>query len=161
MIKNNERARIFFNYSCSILRILIGLLFLYSGISKFTGIVFFRYSIITLKLFAFNLTEIITYTIPSIEIILGLLFVIGLFVRFTAIHLNVLIIGFSYICYHAIQISLGNCNCLGAFVKMNYGYYHFVILLILFILNTLIALNKNNFWSLDKLISKNKKIGSI
>ncbi len=157
MIGNKTKVKVFSYYAFSAVRILMGLLFIYSGISKFADIISFRYSLITLKLFAFNITEIITFAVPSIEIILGLLLVFGLFKRFAAIHLNVLIAGFAYVTYHAIQINLGNCNCLGSFIRMNYSYLHFILLLVLFALNIFIALNKVNFWALDNVILKKKK----
>ena len=157
MVINRKRACIFYNSAISVIRILIGLLFLYSGISKFSDIISFRYAVITLKLFSFNITEIITFTVPSIEIILGLFFIFGIFIRFAAIHLNVLIASFAYISYHAMQINLGNCNCLGSFVRMSYGYYHFALLSILFVLNILAALNKKNFWALENIVFKKKQ----
>lgn len=135
----------------------MGLLFFYSGVSKFASITNFRYSVVSLKLFSFELTEIITYAIPSIEIILGSLLIIGLFIRFAAIHLNVLMLGFTYISFHALQLNLGECNCLGGFVAMKYDSSHFILLFILFTLNVFIALNKTNFWAADNIIFKKKK----
>lgn len=135
----------------------MGLLFFYSGVSKFASIANFRYSVVSLKLFSFELTEIITYAIPSIEIILGFLLIVGLFIRFAAIHLNVLMLGFTYISFHALQLNLGECNCLGGFVVMKYDSSHFILLFILFTLNVFIALNKTSFWAADNIIFKKKK----
>ena len=157
MVFNRKKVCYFYNYFIPVVRILIGLLFLYSGISKFADIISFRYAVTTLKLFAFNITEIITFTVPSVEIILGLFLIFGIFIRFAAIHLNVLIAGFAYISYHAMQINLGNCNCLGSFVRMSYGYYHFVLLFVIFALNIFTALNKQNFWALENIIFRKRK----
>lgn len=158
MSNNKIKFSFIGKYSFSIIRILIGLLFLYSSISKFLNIVCFRYSIMSLKMFSFELTMFITYAIPWIELILGLFLIFGLFTRFAAIHAGGLMIIFAFVTYYAMWMNIsGDCNCPSFFVSMSHDIWHIVLLIFLFISNMLLAINRNYIWALDNIIRDRKK----
>src|SRR6056297_567164 len=102
-----------------ILRILTGLIFIFSGITKLISLDHFELYIYSFKIFSLNISFIISRLIISIEFILGLLLIIGLYrkkvwwltmgllVAFSIFLLVLLLLGYS-----------GNCNCFGEVLKM-------------------------------------------
>ena len=142
---------IHFSYIALAIRIGMGILFIFSGISKFAAIANFRYAVTLLKLFYFPVREVITFSIPTIEIILGILLVIGLFTDFALAHLNVLLIGFIYISFQAMSIKLvEGCECLGEVFHLKYDMNHIILIFVLFLFNIIALFDRYKIWTLDR-----------
>ncbi|MHB1253465.1 MAG: MauE/DoxX family redox-associated membrane protein [Candidatus Humimicrobiaceae bacterium] len=140
-----------FSYIVFAIRIGMGILFIFSGISKFAAIANFRYAVTLLKLFYFPVREVITFSIPTIEIILGILLIIGLFTDFALVHLNILLIGFTYISFHAMSIKLvEGCECLGQVFNLKYDMNHIILIFILFLFNIIVFFDRYKIWTLDR-----------
>jgi uncharacterized membrane protein YphA (DoxX/SURF4 family) len=129
----------------------MGIVFIFSGISKFAAISNFRYAVTLLKLFYFPVREVIVFSIPTIEIILGLMLVIGIFTDFALVHLNILLIGFAYISYQAIIIKLvDGCDCFGEVFHLNYDVKHIILIFALILINIIALFDRYKVWTLDR-----------
>lgn len=155
---DNSKFKIVYNYFGFAIRIGMGILFIFAGLSKFANIVNFRYAVTILKLFYFPIREIITFSIPAIEIIIGVLLIIGLFTDFALIHLNVILIGFGYISFHAINIKLlEGCECFGQVFNLKYDMNHLILIFVLFFFNILALFDRKKVWTLDRLFRLRKE----
>jgi rhodanese-related sulfurtransferase/uncharacterized membrane protein YphA (DoxX/SURF4 family) len=142
----------FFKYAIPVIRIIIGMAFLLSGILKLIDIKGFREIIETMGLLGGPLPFLASILIPVLEVILGLMLVLGIFIRITALHLNVLVIIFAWVAFYILRNRPDMlCGCFGGFFDMTFSIYHFVILFIIFILNLIIVIEPNDTWTLQKL----------
>ena len=164
----NESKKILIKYSVPVLRILIGLAFFVSGLLKVIDLKAFQRIVISLGLLNGPLPLLASIIIPVLELILGIMLVIGVFTRIAAIHLNVVIIIFSWVTFYVLENRPDLlCGCFGTFFDMTFGVYHFIALFIFFILNLILIVQSGDTWSLEKMfkerIPKNKKmlIGEI
>jgi len=164
----NEPKKILIKYSVPVLRILIGLAFFVSGMLKVIDLKAFQRIVISLGLLNGPLPLLASIIIPVLELILGIMLVIGVFTRIAAIHLNVVIIIFSWVTFYVLENRPDLlCGCFGTFFDMTFGVYHFIALFIFFILNLILIVQPVDTWSLEKMfkerIPKNKKmlIGEI
>ena len=143
------------NYLSPALRIIIGILFIISGILKLTNIESFRYTIFSLSFFNTSISNIIIYLIPVIEIILGAVFALGIFIRFTAIHLDVLVFLFMFVTFYALRNNLDlSCGCFGGLWDMKFTWYHMLVLFIVFTANIFILIDIKDIWSFEKFLKE-------
>lgn len=148
-----NRFKVRYSYFTFAVRIAIGIFFIYSGVSKFASLALFRYSVNGLKLFFGPAREAVTLLIPAVEIILGVLLVIGLFTDFAFIHLNVLLLGFALISFYAISIKYEElCHYCGQGLNLRYDVKHLIVAFIFFIINILALVDRYKIWSLDRYI---------
>lgn len=146
----------YFNYFLFAIRIFLGCVFIFSAISKLSDLNSFRWALVNLQLIYWTTSIFLSYAIPLAEIILGLLLLIGLFKKFAAIHLGLLIIAFGWVSYFAWKHSeVRDCNCLGKLIPLHYGIPHIILLVFLLCLVILVFLDKKNIWSLDSKIRRN------
>jgi len=146
-----NKLQINYSYIAFAIRVGMGILFVFSGISKFASIANFRFAVTLLKLFYFPVREVITFSIPTIEIILGLLLIAGLFTDFALVHLNILLIGFAYISFQAMSIKLvEGCECLGQVFNLKYDMNHVILIFLLFVINLAAFFDRYKIWSLDR-----------
>lgn len=144
-------------YSIFISRMILGAIFLFSGISKSFDIASFRWSLMELKIFGWTLASFVSVAVIIAEILLAVLILLGLFKRFATIHLGVLIIAFAWISIFAVLHSnFENCNCLGKWINLSYGTPHMVLLVFLFILDAFIFFDRSDFLALDRFIKKRR-----
>lgn len=142
-------------YSIFILRMIVGLTFLYSGISKSLDLANFRWALIELKIFGWTLASFISIVVIMAEILLSVLILLGLFKKFASIHLGILIIAFGWVSVFAIvQGNFENCNCLGKWINLSYGPPHIILLSVLLVFTIFIFMDRSNFWGLDKYLKK-------
>jgi len=147
----NESKKILFKYSIPVLRILIGLVFFVSGLIKIIDLKAFQKVVISLGLLNGPLPLLASIIVPVLELILGIMLVIGVFTRIAALHLNVLLIIFSWITFYVLKNRPDLlCGCFGTFFDMTFGVYHFIVLFILFILNLIILVQHGDTWSFEK-----------
>ena len=153
----------FLKYSVSVIRILVGLVFFASGLLKITDISSFRDIVISLGLFNGPLSFLASIIIPVLELILGLMLLLGIYARVTAIHINILIILFSWVTFYVLNNKLELlCGCFGKFFNLTFSTYHFIVLLVLFIFGLILIIEVRETWSLEKYlrykISKKSKM---
>ena len=153
----------FLKYSVPVIRILVGLVFFTSGLLKITDISSFRDIVISLGLFNGPLSFLASIIIPVLELLLGLMLLLGIYARVTAIHINVLIILFSWVTFYVLNNKPELlCGCFGKFFNLTFSTYHFIILLVLFIFNLILIIEVRETWSLEKYlrykISKKSKM---
>ena len=153
----------FLKYSVPAIRILVGLVFFVSGLLKMIDISPFRDIVISLGLFNGPLSFLASIIIPVLELLLGLMLLLGIYIRVTAIHINVLIIIFSWVTFYVLNNKPELlCGCFGIFFNLTFSTYHFIILLVLFIFNLVLIVEIRETWSLEKYlrdkISKKRKM---
>ena len=153
----------FLKYSVPAIRILVGLVFFVSGLLKIIDISSFRDIVISLGLFNGPLSFLASIIIPVLELLLGLMLLLGIYIRVTAIHINVLIILFSWVTFYVLNNKPELlCGCFGIFFNLTFSTYHFIILLVLFIFNLVLIVEIRETWSLEKYlrdkISKKRKM---
>ena len=153
----------FLKYSVPAIRILVGLIFFISGLLKIIDISSFRDIVISLGLFNGPLSFLASIIIPVLELLLGLMLLLGIYIRVTAIHINVLIILFSWVTFYVLNNKPELlCGCFGNFFNLTFSTYHFIVLLVLFIFNLVLIVEIRETWSLEKYlrdkISKKRKM---
>jgi len=153
----------FLKYSVPVIRILVGLVFFASGLLKIIDISSFKDTVISLGLFNGSLSFLASIIIPVLELLLGLLLLLGIYTRVVAIHVNVLIVLFSWVTFYVLNNKPELlCGCFGKFFNLTFSTYHFIILLVLFIFNLILIVEIKDTWSLEKClrdkISKKRKM---
>ena len=153
----------FIKYSIPVIRILVGLVFFASGLFKVIDIASFRDIVISLGLFNGSLSFLASIIMPILELLLGLLLLLGVSTRITAIHINVLIILFSWVTFYVLNNKPDLlCGCFGTFFNLTFSTYHFIVLLVLFVFNLILVVEVRETWSLEKYlrekISKKRKM---
>ena len=150
----------FVKYINPFFRILTGLLFIISGVFKLTNVEAFKYTLFSLDFFNTGISNILSYIIPVIEILLGLLLTLGIFTKFSAVHINTMVVIFAIVTYYAVSRNLDLlCGCFGSLRDMKFSWYHLLFLFLIFSLNLIFILFFNDTWSLEKII-KNKLSGT-
>ena len=153
----------FLKYSVPVIRVSVGLIFFVSGLFKIIDIPAFRDTVISLGLFNGSISFLASIILPVLELLLGLLLLLGVYTKIAAIHLNVLIILFSWITFYVLNNRPDLlCGCFGTFFNLTFSTYHFIVLLVLFIFNLILIIETGEIWSLEKYlrekISKPKKM---
>ena len=153
----------FLKYSVPAIRILVGLVFFTSGLLKIIDISSFKDIVISIGLFNSSLAFLASIVIPVLELVLGLLLFLGIYTRIAAIHINVLVILFSWITFYVLNNKPELlCGCFGTFFNLTFNTYHFIALLVLFILNMILIVETREIWSLQKYVrdkvSKKRKM---
>ena len=153
----------FLKYSVPVIRIMVGLVFFTSGLLKIIDISSFKDIVISLGLFNSSLAFLASITIPVLELLLGLLLLLGVYTRIAAIHVNVLVILFSWVTFYVLNNKTELlCGCFGTFFNLTFNTYHFIALLVLFIFNLILIVETRENWSLQKYIgdkvSKKRKM---
>jgi len=158
-----KKSNNFLKYSLPVIRVLVGLIFFVSGLFKIIDIPAFRDTVVSLGLFNGSISFLASIILPVLELLLGLLLLLGVYTRVVAIHLNVLIILFSWVTFYVLNNRPDLlCGCFGKFFNLTFSTYHFIILLVLFIFNLILIIEVRETWSLEKYlrekISKPKKM---
>ncbi len=153
----------FLKYSVPAIRILVGLVFFASGLLKIIDISSFRDTVTLLGLFNGQLSFLASIIIPVLELVLGLLLFLGIYTRVASIHINVLIILFSWVTFYVLNNKPELlCGCFGNFFNLTFSIYHFVVLLVLFVFNLILIVEARETWSPEKYlrdrISKKRKM---
>ena len=101
-------------------RIIIGLVFLFSAVTKILSIDEFELYIFSLQYFGFNLSTVIARLLISLELILGVLLILNLKFRIVyKLSLGVMILFSLFLIIQFILNNNENCNCFGDLIKMN------------------------------------------
>jgi len=142
----------YFKYAIPIIRIIIGMAFLLSGLFKIIDIGGFRKVIQSLGMLGGPLPLMVSIIIPVLELILGLMLVLGIQIRIAAVHLNVLAAIFAWVTYYI----LGSrpdmlCGCFGTLFDMSFSIYHLLVLFLIFLLNMVIVVEPADTWTLQKI----------
>jgi rhodanese-related sulfurtransferase/uncharacterized membrane protein YphA (DoxX/SURF4 family) len=145
----------FIKFAIPVIRIIIGMAFLLSGIFKLIDLKGFQGVISALGLLGGPLPFLASAAIPVIELVLGIMLILGVYIRIAAIHLNVLVIIFSWVTFYVLRSRPDMlCGCFGRFLDMTFSIYHFVVLFVIFVLNLLIIIEPNDTWTLQKIFTE-------
>ncbi|MCF8239972.1 MAG: DoxX family membrane protein [Melioribacteraceae bacterium] len=105
-----------------VLRYLIGLVFVFSGIEKIISPEHFAVSIINYKMFPTEIVNIIAITLPWLELIVGILLIFGLYVRENALIVNAMLLLFTIMVLVALLRGLDiDCGCFGTLDHQKVG----------------------------------------
>lgn len=144
-----------FSYIAFFSRIILGIVFIFSGISKLFDLEAFRWALLELKFFGFTFIIFLSLALIIAEIGIGVLLIAGLFTSFASIHLGILIIAFGWVSIFAMMHgNIEDCNCLGKVIDMSYGPGHLTFLAILFIINCFVFFDSERLYSLDSYFKK-------
>jgi rhodanese-related sulfurtransferase/uncharacterized membrane protein YphA (DoxX/SURF4 family) len=139
-------------FAIPVIRIIIGMAFLLSGIFKLIDLKGFQEVISALGLLGGPLHFPASVAIPAIELILGIMLILGVYIRVAAIHLDVMVIIFSWVTLYVLRSRPDMlCGCFGDFLDMTFSIYHFVVLFVIFVLNLVIIIEPNDTWTLQKI----------
>lgn len=145
-------------------RLCISVLFIISGISKFGSLNSFIWEIVSLKLFYWILAKPIAILIPILECSLGLMLLLGLFIKFDVKVLTAMTIFRAFVAYHAqYNLDAVSCKCFGYVVDVRYGAMYFIFLFILTAVLIFIGLKGSTAGFLQPVLFKKKslKAGNI
>jgi uncharacterized membrane protein YphA (DoxX/SURF4 family) len=141
-------------YVFPIVRIGVGCLFIVTGSLKLANPTEIKLVLI-MFIYTREIPNLLSVLIPSIEVLLGLLLLLGLFTRFAAIHLNVLLVLFFYVTLYAIRHNINvSCGCFGGLIYDTFGINNLILQGTLFLLNLMAIFDKKRIISLDKLLTK-------
>lgn len=97
-----------------ICRLAIGSIFLFSGIIKLSDLVSFNEAIIRFGILPLQLVNIAAITIPAIEILSGILLLLNIYTKVSALSLKILLVLFIYgITINLINGETFECGCFG------------------------------------------------
>ena len=138
-------------------RLILGIVFLFSGISKIFDLPGFRWALMEIKFFGWPFVLFVSTAIIIAEISIGLLLLTGLFIRFASFHLAIFIIVlFGVSIFAMTHGNPGECNCLGKVINLSYGIPHLILLAALFILDCFVFFDRERFFSLHKILNKTR-----
>jgi|GEM_PF-617938 len=147
----NKPINRFFRYAIPVIRIIIGMAFFLSGLLKIIDLKGFQKVIEALGLLGGPLPVLASIILPVLELVLGLMLVLGVYIRVAAIHINVLVIIFSWVTFYVLRSRPDMlCGCFGGFIDMTFGKYHFIVLFFIFILNLFLIVEPSDNWTLQK-----------
>ena len=137
------------------IRIAIALIFIVSGSLKLYNP--YTFTLVLMKFISvYDVSALLSVLIPIIEVLLGILLLVGLFTRLAAIHLNALLVIFFYIiAYILAHKFMLNCGCFGSWSNKPVSVNNLIFQSILFVLNFTIIFDRYKFLSLDNIIKKN------
>ncbi len=116
---NYVKRGVFSNTSFSLLRSLIGFVFIFSAITKLITIDFFEIYVYSLNLASFNISTILARLLIAGEFGLGLFFIVGIWTRFAWYASLSLLTAFTlFLCIQVFKGSEQNCLCFGDLIKM-------------------------------------------
>lgn len=150
-----SKNRKVFGYIAFFSRIILGIVFIFSGISKLFDLEAFRWALVELKFFGFTFIIFLSLAMIIAEIGVGVLLIAGLFTTFASIHLGIMIIAFAWVSIFAMMHgNMEDCNCLGKVIKLSYGSAHLTLLAILFIMVCFVFFDRERLFSLDNYFNK-------
>ncbi|MDD3875700.1 MAG: DoxX family protein [Bacteroidales bacterium] len=128
----------------SLIRILVGLIFIFSAISKIWGIDHFEVYIFSQNFFGFDFSSLIARLIISGELFIGVMLILNLYFEKILMFTFFLITFFTFFLIYAIfKAPDENCNCFGNILPLNAveSIFKNIILIIL-----LFVIRQNKTW---------------
>jgi uncharacterized membrane protein YphA (DoxX/SURF4 family)/rhodanese-related sulfurtransferase len=145
-------------YTVIILRLLLGLLFIISGMFKFIDLGTFYDTINMFNIVSAKIAYFIAIFVPSIEFVCGIFIILGVFIQFSFIILSFFMAVFIYsISINLFKGRLFSCNCFGPFMLSDtitwYSVLFDAVLLMLLIFIFIYFLKKEKSLFIHKEIS--------
>jgi uncharacterized membrane protein YphA (DoxX/SURF4 family) len=153
MIKSAPKIDILGNTKLTLApRLILGLTLLVFGASKLSDLAGFADTVISYKVLPESLAVPYGYALPGVEVIVGLLLILGLGLKFVA-PVAILIIA-SFIAgstgnLYLAETKVSGCGCFGG-LDWKLSSSHIIAQVVMLIMATQIWLHKGEFWSLDK-----------
>ena len=108
----------------TILRILVGLAFVTSGLLKYISIDVFDLYVFEHQLFSVSVTETITRLLITVELVLGILLVCNIHTRLAYYGVLFLLMGFTlylFLLPSLFDVDISNCHCFGTAIVLSRG----------------------------------------
>jgi uncharacterized membrane protein YphA (DoxX/SURF4 family) len=106
----------------TILRILIGLVFIASAILKYISIDVFDLFVFEHNLFSISVTETLTRLLITVELLIGIMFVFGIYVRIAYYACMLFLVGFTiylFLLPYLFDVDIQHCHCFGEAIILN------------------------------------------
>lgn len=112
-----------------IARLVLGGIFIYSSVDKIAYPSVFSEIVINYSILPVSLAKFVAFTLPWVELILGIFIVVGFFIRESALFLSFLILIFmSVIIFKSLNGTIENCGCfLTSQQESNFNLFTFII----------------------------------
>jgi len=111
------------SYVFLLVRLFIGVLFIIAGLAKLDQPAFFAHSIEQFDIVSRPVLIVMTYTLPWLELICGVLLILGLFLRASAMLIGLMLLTFIIALLSAMARGIaGECGCLGFFGSGRIGW---------------------------------------
>jgi len=109
----------------SFIKILLGLLFVYSGVMKLIDVDSFILTIYKVKFLTYYHSIIIGYCIIFLEIVFGVFLLANLYSKFALIALIFMLLTFTIFLLSVIifELEIESCNCFGSFKNTCISYF--------------------------------------
>jgi uncharacterized membrane protein YphA (DoxX/SURF4 family) len=142
-------------YSTPVYRLIVSAIFIFAGIAKVGHISSLIWEIEQYQILPDLLTKIFGYVLPYSEIAIGLLLLVGIWLRFSASIAGLLTLSFTIAKVSAWLrgISIDICPCFGPFIPL-LTIYSLVIDIVILLLVMLIIIKPNITLTLRQFISK-------
>lgn len=126
-----------------IVRLLIGILFIVSGFTKLFALDRFVIAVYQFKLIPEIIIPYFALTLPIVEYLLGIILLLGMFIRQAVRLLQFLIITFVFaIIINLVRGNIVECGCFGDFIVEHIGFS--ILLRDFLLLGLLIFISKQN-----------------
>lgn len=114
--------KIIIDYLIAITRIYLALVFILSGLDKISNLSVFATSIENYKMFPVQIINIIAIVIPWIELITGVLLLLGFYIKENSIIIGAMLAVFTFAVISAVLRNLDiDCGCQGTFDGQKVG----------------------------------------
>lgn len=127
-------------------RIILGLFFVFSSIDKMIDPESFAVNIENYRFFPILIINIIAISLPWIELVVGLLLVLGVSVKENSFIINCLLIFFNIVVVIALIRGLDiDCGCFGSAYSQKIGFLKLFENFVLLFLGILLQIHSSNF----------------
>ena len=161
-IKNRIHDLLYGNTVAAVIRIILGILFVYSGSIKLFDPVSFSNILLLYDILPQQMIHYVAIILPSVELLTGLCLIIGYKIKAASLIIASLLVVFSA----AISISLlrgknFDCGCfefkkLGIAIEENISFLLIIRNIILFLISVIVFKVKRNMFSFENYIEKER-----
>ena len=147
-------------YLSFVFRIALGVVFIISGAGKLPELAEFVQEVEDAAVLPHALATVYGNALPLVEIVIGVLLILGLFTRFAAAIGGLLSISFMVGNSFRIHRGLyGECGCFGAIASLQFSTWEALIIdCVLLVMVIQILVHKGEFLSLDSMIFRKKMV---
>jgi uncharacterized membrane protein YphA (DoxX/SURF4 family) len=114
--------KIYNKHISTILRIIIGLVFVASAILKYISVDIFDLYVFEHNLFSVSVTETLTRLLITVELVLGILFIFNIHARLVYYSVLFVLAGFSvylFLLPYLFDVDITNCHCFGSAIVLS------------------------------------------
>jgi uncharacterized membrane protein YphA (DoxX/SURF4 family) len=148
----------YFTVSSAVIRIILGTLFVVSGIGKLFDLYHFELLVASFHILPLAVVPAFSYALPFVEMLVGLPMLVGFKTKRTAIGMMFLLVMFiAAMAINNYNLLVGNCACDIDGINVARGWQIIVLDVILLLLCVQVFFTKKHAWSVDGKLKKNSK----